>query len=96
MGFESVFAEDEDGMVVRVKHFNDYTNDDIPWLLSIVGPLTEVISNMSIWAILRQNTDPSSPIIKSWKMENLCKFGGFLVYRIYLNEKNTKMARKIR
>jgi hypothetical protein len=25
------------------------------------------ISGKHIWAILRQNTDPSSPIIKSWK-----------------------------
>jgi hypothetical protein len=28
-------------------------------------------------------------------MENLGKFGGFLVHRMYLNEKKTKMARKI-
>jgi hypothetical protein len=41
MKFESVFAED--GMV-KVEHPNDYINDDIyiPWLILIVGPLTEV------------------------------------------------------
>jgi hypothetical protein len=30
------------------------------------------------------------------KWENFGKFGFFLVYRMYLNEKNIKMARKIR
>jgi hypothetical protein len=49
--------------------------------------------NIYIWEIRRQNTDPSSPIIKSWKtFANLVDF----LRQDVFERKNKKMARKIR
>jgi hypothetical protein len=77
-----------DGITLNEKIWKNQFFANLPWFSHFLYWVNSVFWRWIAHGQLRQNTDPSSPIIKSWKtFANLVYFQS---NRMYLNEKNKK------